>query len=94
MGKIKIAASLLLYSAGMTDACKQKGMYMKNSADTEHHESIMLCARKSERHNGYYPSTPLFRYQIITLHKCKQELSNMNKCLPWERVKTFSLPDL
>lgn len=46
------------------------------------------------QHKEYYFSTLLFCYQIMTLHKCKQELSNMNKCLLWERVKTFSLPDL
>lgn len=33
-------------------ACEQKGVHMKNSADTERHRSILLSTRKSKRYNG------------------------------------------
>lgn len=64
--QIKNTVSLLLYSAGMTDACRYKGT-RRNSDDTERHGSIMLCARKSKRYNGMVTLRVLLLYIAFLL---------------------------
>lgn len=97
--QLKKLYSVFTIVLGREDRCTQKtGVYM-NSADTEYHRSTLFCPK--ERNNGMLTPRVLLLHTAFLLpnsncdlHKCKQDLSNPNKCLTWERVKTFSLPNL